>query len=98
MSASPECFYTGGRYRAIACGFVRLSAISGLTGCERAQNAVEFERAFGVKRRLAQKPLQVLQHQFLVAGARLASPTAALIRPLTDFFGCGLEHCAPLKS
>jgi hypothetical protein len=34
----------------------------------------------------------------LVAGSRIACPTAALIRPLADFFSCRLEHCTPLKS
>jgi hypothetical protein len=57
-----------------------------------AQNAVELKPVFGVERGLAQKPLQILQHRFLIAGTRLARPTAALIGPLTDFLGGGLEH------
>jgi hypothetical protein len=99
MGASPECFYTGGGSSAIVRGYFDLPLFSlGFTGCERTQNAVEIERAFGVERGLAQQPLQILQHQFLVAGTRLAGPTAALVGPLTDFFGCRLEHRGPLKS
>jgi len=99
MRVSPECFYTGGHNRAITAAksdFVLFSLR--FAGSERAQNAVEFKRALGVKRGLAQKPLQVLQHQLLVAGSRIACPTAALIRPLADFFSCRPEHCTPLKS
>jgi hypothetical protein len=99
MSVSPECFYTGRHNRAIAAAKSDLALFSlRFAGCERAQNAVELKRALSVERGLAQKPLQVLQHQLLVAGSRVACPTAALIRPLADFFSCRLEHCAPLKS
>src|SRR5690242_5650958 len=93
MIASPGCFYTGGSDRAILwASLERPLFSSGFTGCERAQNAVQLKGALGVERGLAQQPLQILQHRFLIAGARLARPTAALIGPLTDFFGCGLEH------
>jgi hypothetical protein len=99
MSVSPECFYTGGHDGAITAAKPDLALFSlRFAGCERAQNAVEFKRALGVERGLAQKPLQVLQHQLLVAGSRIACPTAALIRPLANFFSCRLEHCPPLKS
>ncbi len=62
------------------------------------QAAVDFKGAFRVKRGLAQNPFQILQQQLLVARARLAAPAAALIGPLTDFFGCGLEHRRPLSA
>jgi len=54
MSASPKYFYTGGRYRAITYANRIYEVFLIFAGCERAQNAVEFKRAFGVERGLAQ--------------------------------------------
>jgi hypothetical protein len=92
MSASPSLLHRMAAVAPLIALCRELRRGLGLNGRDRPHYAIGLVHIFRVKRGSTQQPLQIVHHQFLFAGARAASPAAALIGPLVYFFGCGLKH------